>query len=78
MPSPGKLLTVRELQELFPQLGRDAIYGLLMTNELSGVKVAGRWVTTPEAVDNWLNRITYGTNGPEALDISEVDPWRRS
>jgi hypothetical protein len=72
------LLFVSDLRRMLPSLGRDAIYGLLRSGEIPNRKVAGKLATTPAAVENWLSSITNGTTEHEAIDISEVDQWRRS
>ena len=73
-----RLLFVADLQHVLRGLGEDAIYGLLRSGGIKGREVAGRWVTTPEAVQDWLNSITNGTDEPEVSDTLEVDRWRRS
>ena len=78
MGEQPRLLYIKDLKKMFNGLGEDAIYGLLRSGEIPSRLVAGRWVTTTEAVENWLNSITNGTNDPEASDYSEVDLWRRS
>ena len=63
------LLTLQDLRQLLPMLGEDAIYGLLKSGELAARKVGGKWVTTPDAVDAWLDLITAGGRRGDSLRV---------
>ena len=56
--STRRLLFVKDLRQMFPGLGSDAVYALLTNREIPASKVGGKWVTTPEAVEGWLQRIS--------------------
>ena len=69
-PEQPRLLYVKELKQMLNGLGEDAIYGLLRSGEIPAQKIGGKWVTTPEAVEAWLERI--GSVGSETADLSLV------
>ena len=66
----GPLLTVGDLKLMTPMLGEDTIYALFRSGAIAARKVAGRWFTTPDAVQNWIDSITNGTHRG---DLSRVD-----
>ena len=67
MGEQPRLLYIKDLKKMFNGLGDDAIYGLLRSGEIPAEKIGGKWATTPEAVEGWLERI-----GSRDSDISEL------
>ena len=60
------LLTVKDVRRLLPQLGRDALYALMKSGAIPSVRVAGKLLTTYQAVQRWIDRITNGSMGEDA------------
>ena len=54
------LLFVGDLRRLLPGLGRDAVYGLLRSGEIPSRLIAGKYVTTQAALQDWIDEITNG------------------
>jgi len=52
-----RLLYVKDLRQMFPGLGSDTLYGLLKRGDIPSRIVGGKWVTTPDAVDGWVQGI---------------------
>ncbi len=65
-----RLLYFRDLKRVLNGLGDDAIYGLLRSGEIPARKIGGKWVTTLEAVEAWLERI--GSRDSEISELSLV------
>ena len=64
--SVPSLLTVRDVRQLMPQLGRDAIYALMKSGALPSIRVAGKFITTTDAARRWIDRITNGSMHEDA------------
>ncbi len=67
--STRRLLFVKDLRQMFPGLGSDAVYALLTNREIPARKVGGKWVTTPEAVHAWLEQLTAGKATVSQLQV---------
>lgn len=64
-----RLLEINEIQELLG-IGRNKVYTLLQTGEITAFKIGREWKVTVEAVENYIekhnadayNNIRYGSN----------------
>ena len=63
---------MKELKLRLAPIGEGTLYGLLRTVQIRSRLVGGKWVASPQAVQDWLNSITKGT-GMESDDIGNDD-----
>ncbi|MBM4437955.1 MAG: helix-turn-helix domain-containing protein [Actinobacteria bacterium] len=64
-----RLLFAKDLKRMFPGLGSDSIYALLNNGAIPARKIGNKWVTTPAAVDEWLQRIGSGPGDSPTLKV---------
>ncbi len=68
-----RLMFVKDLKRVLQGIGDDTIYALLNSGEIPARKVGNKWLTTPEAVDAWLQGISDGkTDYVDPADVTVV------
>ena len=68
-----KVLSIQEAAAMFPGLSASAIRRLIRSGEIHSRKIGAKYLTTPEAIENWLQGgIPAAEQSPERGKVRAV------